>query len=79
MAGVMGEAFAMRLDPVAWMQASGAGSVDDLGAWLGVCCRDAGDVAERVAQLNAELGDLACQELSGAAARHGLCVTDRRR
>lgn len=82
----MSEAFAVRVDVLAWAQASGAGSVEDLAAWLGVCCRDADEIAERVVQLDDELDDLSCQELSealvrawvGLAALHTLLDTARR-
>lgn len=68
-AGVMAQAFGVRVDPVAWADAVGAGSTDDLALWMNVCCRDADELAERVRQLDAELADLPCPELSQAAVR----------
>ncbi len=74
----MSEAFAVQVDPVAWAQAAGAGSLDDLAGWLAVCCRDADEIADRIQQLDTELEDLPCQDLSDASVRAWVAVVSLR-
>ena len=74
----LGEAFAVQVDPPAWARAAGAGSLQDLAGWLGVCCRDADEIADRIQQLDTELDDLPCQDLSDASVRAWVAVVSLR-
>ncbi len=44
----MGEAVAVQVDPAAWARAAGAGSLEDLAGWAGVCCREVDEIADRI-------------------------------